>query len=115
MQMGQLPDDFGRKLAELRQGIMTQSGLGEAVGVDASTISRGHESGDLIPSLATPKPSSLQSDVMRLLITRSIYGNSGCVFPGPHTTILNGLPCGGPISLFSAWQRCGKLEKTRVR
>jgi transcriptional regulator with XRE-family HTH domain len=49
MEIGQLPDDFGRVLASLRQGTMKQAELARAVGVDGSTISR-YESGDLVPS-----------------------------------------------------------------
>ena len=51
MQIGQLPDDFGNRLASLRAGIMKQSELARAVGLDGSTISR-YESGELVPAVA---------------------------------------------------------------
>src|SRR5262245_57722065 len=47
---GQLPLDFGRMLASLRQRKMTQAELSTVLGVDSSTISR-YERGDLVPSL----------------------------------------------------------------
>lgn len=50
MQIGQLPDDFGRMLVSFRQGRVRQSELARIVNVDGSTISR-YESGDLVPSL----------------------------------------------------------------
>ena len=50
MEAGQLPDDFGRVLASLRQGNMKQAELARAVGVDGSTISR-YETGELVPSV----------------------------------------------------------------
>ncbi len=50
MQMGQLPEDFGKRLASLRAGRMKQGELAKAVGLDGSTISR-YENGELIPSL----------------------------------------------------------------
>src|SRR5258708_34578962 len=51
MQLGTLPDSFGRTLAALRQGRLKQAELAKAVAVDASTISR-YETGELSPSLA---------------------------------------------------------------
>src|ERR1022692_4570492 len=51
MQMGQLPEDFGNRLASLRAGIMKQGELAKAVGLDGSTISR-YESGELVPAVA---------------------------------------------------------------
>lgn len=50
MQMGQLPEDFGKRLASLRAGRMKQGELAKAVSLDGSTISR-YENGELIPSL----------------------------------------------------------------